>query len=339
MTHPSNATPHDASDDTDDPGVSAGLRAALRDRPVPPPTWDLHAVKARGRRRRTRTRVLPVAAGLVIVAGFGVGTVATGASWPWSTTRTTATVAATVSGHPEQVVRDYLVARQAGDNARAFDDYWVPGFGARIDISSEPLVVDQIDIGTAEPETTGSSTGTDTAGQGWEQVVTVPVTFRWDNGPGLITGKMPQTMKVILVRNTDDEPWRILSSEESQATQTLPNPVVAITSSPESVARDAPARSGTVGWVNGCLVMDEALLVWPRDSSWDPVTQEVVLGDGRRVGIGASVETWSVPLGDLSAYLGPDGAAAIAACGGVGVPAGEVANGGRPVLEVSSFWG
>jgi hypothetical protein len=336
MTDPTHDDEHREYERDDEDDVSARLHAALRERPAPPPTWDLHAVKTRGRRRRIRTRVLSVTTGVVVLAGLGVNAATSGVSWPWTSTSTT-TVAAAVNDHPEQVVRNYLAARQAGDNARAYDDYWVSGTGARINVTSEPLVVDEIDVGTAQPQPSDPVTA------GWQQAVTVPVTLRWNTGPDLITGKTPITLKVVLVRNTDQEPWRIVSSEESPTytvpTVPAPDPVVAVTGYPEDLARDAVAQTGTLGWDQGCLVLEEnqALLVWPQGSVWDSVAQQVVLADGHRIGIGDPVETWGSPLDDLPAYLGQDGGAAITACDGVGVPAGGVANGGRPVLEVSTF--
>src|SRR5205823_2344012 len=52
---------------------------------------------------------------------------------------------------PEQVVGAEIAARQAGQNAKAFDDYWAPGIGATIDVTGEPLAVTDVAIGSAQP--------------------------------------------------------------------------------------------------------------------------------------------------------------------------------------------
>ncbi|MEW1960737.1 hypothetical protein [Kineococcus sp. NPDC059986] len=217
MTHPDH---HDHPGEDDDRlqfDVSAGLRAALDDRPAPPPTWDLQRMKSRGRRRRTRARAVPVVAGLLLVAGAGAVVATTGAGCPWNSATTT--VAPSVGGDPDQVVRDYLAARRAGDNARAFDDYWVPGVGARIDVTGERLSADRIDVGAPHPEPTGPGT----PAQGWEQAVSVPVTMTWDSGPGLTTGKAPVDGQVVLVRDSDGQPWRIASSFLEPPLYSVPN--------------------------------------------------------------------------------------------------------------------
>ncbi|GAB3469777.1 hypothetical protein AB1207_22125 [Kineococcus endophyticus] len=207
MTH----SPHHHERGEDDTrtgqDVSAGLRAALRERPAPPPTWDMATIKARGRRRRARARAVPIAAGLLLFAG--VGAVAATSEWPWNTTTTVATSGVDAEGNdPDQVVRGYLSARQAGDNARAFRDYWTPDVGSRLDVTTEPLLVDHVDIGPTQTAPTGAAARV----QGWQQAVTVTVTLHWDNGPGLSTGKAPSPAQLVLVRHGDDQPWRIFSS-------------------------------------------------------------------------------------------------------------------------------
>lgn len=201
---------HDPHSDVD---VSARLRSALRERPAPAPTWDLAAIKARGRRRRRRAQLLPVALGLAVVAGAAAPTVVGSSPWPWEATRTTVAAPARVAT-PEQVVRDYMDARIAGDNAGAFHDYWAeePDTGVEMTIqwTAQKLLAKDVTIGQAQPDPTAL-----TAHRLWRQVVSVPLSYQWDYGPGLRSGKFPFSGSVVLVRDSDTDPWRIWYSDQS----------------------------------------------------------------------------------------------------------------------------
>ncbi|MFB9376980.1 hypothetical protein ACFFKU_02770 [Kineococcus gynurae] len=313
--------------DRDEHDLVTRLRTALDQRPAPAPTWDLPALKRRGHRRRTRTRLVVGATALAVLAAAGVAT-----DTVHDRTRADRTTVAAEGSDPVQVVRDYLDARRAGDDARAYATYWVPG----AEVAGEPLHVDRVDIGSprfgsADPEAR-------VAAGGWGQLVSVPVTFRWDHGGQLVVGKYEAPLDITLVRNSDHAPWRIVASFESspEPVSAPPGGVITVTGDPGTM-RELPARLGIVGRDDDCLVMDEALLVWPAETTWDPVAEQIVLPDGHRGGVGDGVETWGSPLDDLTAYLGASGAAAAAACGGVGVPAGGSTSGGRPVLEVGAF--
>ncbi|NAZ80964.1 hypothetical protein GTR02_03935 [Kineococcus sp. R8] len=325
---------NDDSDTSAD--VSSTLRTALRDRPSPPPTWNLDHIKARGRRRRLRTRALPVALGLAVVATVGGVGAAGGMSWLWTATTTTTVAAPDASGSPEQVVRGYIEARMAGDDAAAHNDYWVQDPTWLIRWNADKLRVNDVRIGVPRSYPT-----TDTVTQGWRQAVAVPLSYSYDDDPALVIGKAPFSGSVILVRNDDTDAWRIVRSDEWPSysvpaiVPATPDPVIAIAGHPEGLVREAWARTGTVGLEDGCLVMDEALLVWPQGSAWDDATEQIVLTDGTRLGIGDRIETWGAPLGDLTGFLDQAGEAAINSCGGVDAEA-AAAGRGRPVLEVST---
>jgi len=318
------------SDDDSDTSadVSSSLRTSLRDRPSPPPTWNMADIKARGSRRRRRARVLPVAGVLAVtIAGGGLGASHV-TSWPWRSATTVAAPARAVS--PEQVVRDFVDAQMAGDTGRGLDDYWVPGVGARTDVTAEKLRVNDVQIGVTQPYPTTKSPA-----QGWRQAVTVALSYSYDYDPALVIGKAPFSGSVILVRNDDTDAWRIIAFDDSGPTSPTSDPVIAVAGHPQALVREAWARTGTVGLEDGCLVMDETLLVWPQGSAWDAATQRIVLTDGTRLGIGDRIETWGAPLSDLSDFLDQAGEAAINSCGGVDADA-AAAGRGRPVLEVGT---
>jgi len=325
----------DDPSDTTSTDVSSNLKLALHHRTSPPAGWDMATIKIRGRRRRTRARVLPVVLGLAVITTAGGITTASDVSWPW--TSTTTTVAAPASSRsPEQVVREYMNALMTGNNNRAFDDYWVPGMGTRIDVSTEKLRVKDVKIGAPQPYPT-----TDTATQDWQHAVTVPLSYSYDYDPALVIGKAPFSGSVILVRNDDTDAWRIIASDEwppySVPVQppVSPGPVVAVTGHPEGLVREAWARTGTIGLQDGCLVVNEALLVWPQGSVWDAATEQIVLTDGTRLGTGDRIETWGAPLSDVSGFLDQAGEAAIKSCGGADADA-AAAGRGQPVLEVGA---
>ncbi len=316
--------------------VSTSLKTALHHRPSPPPSWNMASIRARGRRRRLRARALPVALGLAVVATVGGLGAAGGVSWPWTATTTTTVAAPDASGSPEQVVRGYIEARMAGDNAGAHRDYWVQDPTWMISWNTDKLRVKDVRIGAPRSRPT-----TDTVTRGWRQAVTVPLSYSYDDDPTLVIGKAPFSGSVILVRNDDTDAWRIIRSDEwppSSVPAVLPattDPVIAVAGHPEGLVREAWARTGTIGLEEGCLVMDEALLVWPRGSEWDSATEKVVLTDGTRLGIGDRIETWGAPLSDLTGFLDQAGEAAINSCGGADADA-AAAGRGRPVLEVGT---
>lgn len=298
---------------SDDPLVTS-LRTALETRPAPPSTLDLVTVKLRGRRRRQRRRVLTVTAGLAVVLGLAVPAAIVDVDWPWTRTRDSTAIgtSAAAAPGPDEIVRRFLSAQLVGDSARAYDDYWVPGYGARIDVTAEELQATNVAVGVPEPTTRLD---------GWQETVTVGVS--WTTGTG------PWAGSFVVVRD-DRGRWRIDSLSGNFVA-----PVITVAAEPEE-GRDAWGRTGVVGLDTGCLVLDEALLVWPTGSTWDAAAQQVVLAGGTRIGVGDRVEVWGRPLPDVQHVLGPDGAAAAARCGGVDVPAGSAAAPGtRPVLEVS----
>lgn len=190
--------------------VSSSLRTALRHRPSPPAVWDMTTIKAHGRRRRLRARGLPVVIGLVTIMTAGGISAASDVSWPWTTTTTTTVAAAASSSPPERVVRAYVDARMAGDNARAFYDYWArdpdPGSTQNLQWSAEKLAVKDIEIGASEPYPT-----TNVVTRGWQEAVAVPLSYQYDPGPELVIGKAPVSGSVILVRDHDTDAWRIVS--------------------------------------------------------------------------------------------------------------------------------
>lgn len=201
------------NDPHSDVEVSARLQAVLRERPKPAPTWDLAEIKTRGRRRRRRAQLVPAALGLALVAGVAAPSVVGSSSWPWQQTRTTA-AAPTQVAPPEEVVRDYMDARIAGDNASAFQDYWAEepdtGNAMLIQWTTQKLPAKDVTIGEAQPDPTAI-----TAHRLWRQVVAVPLSYQWDYGPGLQSGKFPFSGSVVLVRNSDTDPWRIWYSDQS----------------------------------------------------------------------------------------------------------------------------
>ncbi|MFB9376707.1 hypothetical protein ACFFKU_04160 [Kineococcus gynurae] len=106
-------------------------------------------------------------------------------------------------------------------------------------------------------------------------------------------------------------------------------PVIATTGGEDSTAE---GLVGQLQLVDGCLRLADGVAVWPRGTRWDASRTEVVLPDGTRVAPGAQVLAGADPVNDLRRILGPEGAAAAAACGGVDQAA--VATGGAPVYRV-----
>jgi hypothetical protein len=297
----------------DDP-VTRSLRTALENRPAPPSGLDLEAIRTRGRRRRYRARAVSAAVALAVVAGVGVPASTADVDWPWARSGdspASGTVLTVSAAGPEEVVQEFLAAQSAGESGRGFDDYWVPGHGARVDVTNAELDATEISLAAAQPVP---------APDGWATAVRVGVS--WNSSVG------PWAGSYVLVRG-DAGRWWIESLDGGPAT-----PAITVVAEPEE-DREAWARTGAVALDGGCLVLDEALLVWPTGSVWDVTTQQVVLGDGTRVGVGDRVETWGQPLQDIAHVLGSTGAAAAARCGGVDVPAGPATAGGRPVLEVT----
>lgn len=311
------------------PNITASLRAALRTRPEPPPAWNLDAIKARGRARRTRARLLPVAAGLAVVIGVGAGVAGASGSWPWRTPVTTTVAASTVSGHPEEVVRQWMHARLGGDIGGGYWDYWVPGTTDVIDTGAGALRAQDVSIGAA---TTRPPVWT--RARSWPQAVQVPLSYGYDDGPGLTTGKYPFSGTVTLVRETDTDPWRIVASDDALQPALSDSPVLTVTGR-DGQDREASGLVGTLAVDGGCLRMGSSPVVWPGGSVWDPAASQVVLPDRTRVGAGDRVLAWEQPVGDLTATLGPEQAAFVTSCGGVGVPVStEPAVEGQAVHEV-----
>lgn len=313
--------------------LSTTLRSALQSRPEPAPSWDMDAIRARGRARRFRTRLLPVATGLAVVVGLTAGVAGADGPWPWRTSTTTTVAAPTVSGHPADVVRRWMQARLDGDVTGAYDRYWIPGIAAVIDTGGSALPAEDVTVGaaTARPPVWTS------AGR-WPQAVQVPLSYRYDDGPGLTTGKAPFSGTVTLVRESDGDAWRIVSADDALRTALSDTPVLTATAQ-DGETRQASAAYGVVALEGGCLRMGSAFLVWPSGAVWDAATTQVVLPDGTRIDPGDRVLAGGQPLTDLTASLGVQQATFAAACGGLDVPVGtEPPAGGRPVLEVSGPW-
>lgn len=192
------------TDDTTDTGSGADLGAtltrALDSHPTPRPRYDLATIKARGRRRRLRHRLgaslgaLAVAAAIVAVAGGAL-------PWPGSTTNAASTVSAQTT--PDDVVRAYLQARESGDRSQALD-YWAPGNDKAV---SDGFDVSDITVSAPEPYLTVG-----TAGKGWAHATSVAAHWTYDSAPNDIVSAGPATRWFILGRNSDEEPWRIISA-------------------------------------------------------------------------------------------------------------------------------
>ncbi|WP_328294210.1 hypothetical protein OG218_15960 [Kineococcus sp. NBC_00420] len=115
-----------------------------------------------------------------------------------------------------------------------------------------------------------------------------------------------------------DWPWENSGGAPAVATAAAPDPVLVVlpAGAEPPGPRDASTRRDVVELHDGCLVSDAAVLVWPQGSGWDGDTQQVVLADGTRIGIGDEVRTRADPAPDPVAVLGETGAAAAARCGG-----------------------
>lgn len=107
------------------------------------------------------------------------------------------------SASPEDVVRVYLAARNAGDvdtvNAIVVSDYM------RLSRSDRRWVVGDIDI---SPATTEGLRGT--RAEGWTQAVRVEVTFMTRQAPDMTIAEGATAWGYLLVRNADSERWRII---------------------------------------------------------------------------------------------------------------------------------
>jgi hypothetical protein len=104
---------------------------------------------------------------------------------------------------PEDVVRVYLTARNAGDvdtvNAIVVHDYM------RLSRSDRRWVVGDIDISPATPEGLQG-----TRAEGWAQAVRVDVNFTTRQAPDMTIPVGPTAWGYLLVRNADSERWRII---------------------------------------------------------------------------------------------------------------------------------
>lgn len=105
---------------------------------------------------------------------------------------------------PEEVVRVYLAAQNAGDvgtmNAMVVDDHM------RHSRSAGRWVVTDIDISPAMAEGLQG-----TRAEGWTQAVHVDVSFFTRRAPDItIQQGVRQPWGYLLVRNTDSERWRII---------------------------------------------------------------------------------------------------------------------------------
>jgi len=108
---------------------------------------------------------------------------------------------------PGQVVAAEIAARQAGQNARAFDDYWAPGIGATIDVTGEPLAVTDVAIGLPQPFVIDK---TDTTPR--RSAVKVAVSWTDESPfPGSTHTVGPWSGSVVLTRDGGAAPWRIVS--------------------------------------------------------------------------------------------------------------------------------
>jgi hypothetical protein len=85
---------------------------------------------------------------------------------------------------------------------------------------------------------------------------------------------------------------------------------------------------GPVRLADGCLFIGSAPVIWPTGTTWDDEADAVLLKDGTRVAMGASVSGGggSLSAADIAGVFNQELAEAVRACTPDGRPAASVFN-------------